>query len=231
MLQSWTAIRITLLAILFIFIFSLMGWCLDQKEIALTFDDGPRPEVLEKLLPFLKSHNVPATFFVIGAVAKDHPDWLRKETVLGHEIENHSYGHENMRKLFGTKGLVAVFTNIETAARVIYKATGQEPRFFRPPYWEITDDLKKEIETLGYIVMRLEKPDLNSLDYEDVEKHRLPEVLIERVKKIIANREQKGQYTHVFVFHELPLTLHALETLIPYFKSIGYQFVRLDAIL
>ncbi len=87
------------------------------------------------------------------------------------------------------------------------------------------------IEQAGYRVVKLERPDVNSMDYEDFAKHRTAEVLIARVKKLIELRERNKNYQHVLVFHELPLTAEALKTLIPYFREHGYRFVRLDELL
>lgn len=203
-----------------------------KKQIALTFDDGPNPKVLADLLPLLKTHAVHATFFVIGSVAEDknNSEWLKKETAAGHEIENHSYGHDNFKKKFPEKGAAWIAQNLEKAARAITETTGRAPRFFRPPYWEITDEIARIAESHGYTVMRIAKPDINSLDYDDVDKHRSADTLTERVKKLIAGREAKGLAKHVLVFHELSLTVEALKTLIPHFKSRGYAFVRLDTL-
>ncbi|MDP1629263.1 MAG: hypothetical protein Q8L57_01440, partial [bacterium] len=91
-----------------------------------------------------------------------------------------------------------------------------------------------EIEKLaiaeGYAVMKLGNPDINTLDYEDAAKNRPPEILTERVKNLIADREREGKFQHILVFHELPLTVKSLTNLIPYFKTLGYEFVRLDEI-
>lgn len=199
-----------------------------KKQIALTFDDGPNPKVLPELLALLEQHDTPATFFVIGSVAKDNSAWLKREASAGHEIESHSYGHDNFKKIFPKRGETWVIQNLAKTAAVIEEATGKKPRFFRPPFWEITDEITKIIEDEGYTTMRLAKPDVNTLDYEDVDKNRSSAALVARVKKLIENREKKGLITHVLVFHELSLTAKALKDLIPYFKIQGYEFVRLD---
>ncbi len=75
----------------------------EEKVIALTFDDGPNPKALNILLPLLSEEKAPGTFFVVGGNAKSHPEYLRKETALGYEIENHSFGHENLKKNYRTR--------------------------------------------------------------------------------------------------------------------------------
>lgn len=206
---------------------------IEEKVIALTFDDGPNPKVLNILLPLLSEEKVPGTFFVVGGNAKSHPEYLRKEASLGHEIENHSFGHENLKKNYRTRAdwQSALLGSLQKTSNAIESATGMRPKFFRPPFWEINPDIQRVVEQAGYRVVKLERPDVNSLDYEDFAKHRSADVLITRVKKLIELRERNKAYRHVLVFHELPLTVEALKTLIPYFREHGYRFVRLDEML
>lgn len=199
-----------------------------QKTIVLCFDDGPRPAVLEKLLPVLENYKVPGTFFVMGWAAVQNKELVKKMHEAGHEIENHSWGHENFKKLFREKGAEAVKSNLNKTDNAIFKATDRHSRFFRPPYWEINAEIEQIVKSLGYTIMKLENPDINTMDYADTSKHRPAEVLIERVKKIIAERERQKIFSHILVFHELSITTGALETLIPYFQARGYKLVRLD---
>lgn len=201
---------------------------LQKKLIALTFDDGPRPTVLDDLIPLLESYNIQATFFVIGSVAEEHKELLSSLSYNGHEIENHSYGHENMRNIVKKKGLEAVVKSVEKTSDIIAEATDQATIFFRPPFWEITEEEVKTIEDMGYIVLKLSRPDVNTLDYEDAAKKRPVNILVERVLKLISSREKEEKSCHVLVFHELPLTVKALKIIIPSLKERGYNFVRLD---
>jgi peptidoglycan/xylan/chitin deacetylase (PgdA/CDA1 family) len=200
-----------------------------DKTIVLNFDDGPRPAVLKKLLPVLEKYGVRADFFLEGDLVSANKELVRKMHDTGHRIENHSWNHENFKKLFREKGAEAIKSNLNKADDAIFKATGRHPRFFRPPYEEINDEIEKIISSLGYTVMKLDNPDINTMDYADASKHRPPEILAERVKRLIAQREQQGgKFSHILVFHELMLTTEALKTLIPYFQNQGYKFVRLD---
>ena len=224
-LRTFILALVTALLLVFLYCTSLYS---STKQIALTFDDGPNPKVLPNLLSLLYTYHIHATFFVIGSVAKDNPIWLMRETAEKHEVENHSWGHENMKKSYKAKGESAIRTSLEKTSTVITEATDTPPHFFRPPYWETNPDITAIVEKSGYHIMRLEKPDINSLDYEDVDKHRSVDILIDRVKKLIETREKHGITMHVLVFHELPLTVEALKILIPYFQNEGYTFLRLD---
>ena len=65
----------------------------DKKEIFLTFDDGPTPEITEFVLTELKQYNAKATFFCIGKNIKNHPKLFSKIVCDGHSIGNHTQNH------------------------------------------------------------------------------------------------------------------------------------------
>lgn len=200
----------------------------DEKTIILTFDDGPNPSVLKDLLPLLKNNHAHASFFVIGSVAAKEQDWLIILAELGHTIENHSWGHENMKHAFVKGGARAVIHSLEKTAKIIQKTTRFRPKYFRPPFWEISEEIEMIARENGYEVMKLGSPDINSLDYEDAQKKRPASALVARVKNLVAAREKKGIFRHIFVFHELHLTVTALRELLPYFKKQGYEFPSLE---
>ncbi len=70
-----------------------------HNEIILTFDDGPNPGVTNKVLDILAEHNIKATFFVIGANAKAHPDLMKRIVDEGHIVGNHSMTHTALKHL------------------------------------------------------------------------------------------------------------------------------------
>lgn len=66
---------------------------LQDKELVLTFDDGPWPATTPKILDALKAECVLATFFLVGRNAAAHPALVRRELAEGHSIGHHSYAH------------------------------------------------------------------------------------------------------------------------------------------
>src|SRR5262249_13478424 len=67
-----------------------MAWVINRNggakgKVALTFDDGPDPQYTPAILDILKAKNAPATFFVVGINAEQHPDLLKREVAEGHE--------------------------------------------------------------------------------------------------------------------------------------------------
>jgi len=101
-----------------------------RKEIALTFDDGPDPEVTPKVLEILDSHQAKASFFVIGERAAAYPGLIREVVKRGHSIENHSQKHSSF---FGFFAWTALRKEIGAAQEIIAGITGQPPMFFRSP--------------------------------------------------------------------------------------------------
>ncbi len=201
-----------------------------SKAIALCFDDGPRLSALKELLSVLEKNKAPGNFFVLGCNVLENKELVKRIFLTGHSIENHSWGHPNLKKLYAQKGAEAVKLEVRKTGDTIFNAIGKRPKFFRPPFWEINGEIEKIIIAEGYRVMKLDNPDINTLDYEDFAKKRPPEALINRVKSQIAGREKRNIYVHILVFHELTITTEALKTLIPYFQFQGYRFVLLEEI-
>lgn len=99
------------------------------KGVALTFDDGPDPEVTPRLLELLARHGVTATFFVIGSRAERYPDIMRAILAGGHTVGNHSYSHSPFLMLQGSKTLQREIVS----AQSILLQFGIVPLAFRPP--------------------------------------------------------------------------------------------------
>ena len=99
-----------------------------RREIALTIDDGPDPEVTPRVLDLLDEAGVRATFFCIGRRARQAPGLCREIVARGHGVENHGDSHSNAFSLFGPQRMRA---DIAAAQATLADLTGQAPRFFR----------------------------------------------------------------------------------------------------
>lgn len=64
----------------------------DSPLVALTFDDGPDPTVTPRVLEILRRERIPATWFITGSRAAEHPELLRRIIDEGHELGNHMWG-------------------------------------------------------------------------------------------------------------------------------------------
>ncbi|MBI9083743.1 MAG: polysaccharide deacetylase family protein [Desulfobacterales bacterium] len=101
----------------------------DCGAVALTFDDGPDPATTPALLDFLAEHRVHATFFVTGRKAQAHPELIRRIIERGHDIGNHSFGHDTLVMFKGKKRIDEEIG----AAQAVLESLGVLPRAFRPP--------------------------------------------------------------------------------------------------
>jgi peptidoglycan/xylan/chitin deacetylase (PgdA/CDA1 family) len=98
--------------------------------IALTFDDGPHPEVTPAVLELLDQAGARATFFCVGHRAEAHPEIVAAIRSRGHGVENHTYSHSNGFAFHGPGGLRR---EIQRAQKAIKRSGGGWPHFFRAP--------------------------------------------------------------------------------------------------
>jgi peptidoglycan/xylan/chitin deacetylase (PgdA/CDA1 family) len=233
-------------------------WAAPEKLIALTFDDGPRPYVLygvkqagnatPGMLDVLDRAGVKATFFYMGwrltprtwgetrhetDIGISCLDAAREVLRRGHELENHTYSHSDLRLAEKKKGEGWVLGDVERGAEAIRAVTGSKPVWLRPPDWDLADDARRELEHRGFRILTISSQnpvalrDINSLDYlcagRGVGCPRPS--LASGVLKAIEQRERHGITTHVLAFHELTTTTAQLPELIAALKAKGYRFV------
>ena len=101
-----------------------------RGEIALSFDDGPDPEVTPAVLDLLDAHGVRATFFCIGQRAAAHPELCREIVRRGHAVENHSAHHRHNFALLGPRGYAR---ELQAGQGMLTAITGVAPVFLRAP--------------------------------------------------------------------------------------------------
>lgn len=182
-----------------------------NKEIALTFDDGPHPGFTERLLMILAHDKVPATFFVVGEMAEKYPMLIRAQQAAGMEIGNHTYHHVSLPKIPSE----FVLDEIKACGTVIQSITGKAPHWFRPPGGQYDREIAEASEALGY-TMALWTDDPG--DYN----HLKPEILL---KKTLGKISPGG----ILLLHDgVEETILILSALIEGIRKRGYTFVTLD---
>jgi len=125
----------------------------EQKLCALTFDDGPNPDMTPKVLDKLEKYKVVATFFVIGMlVNEDTKPILTRMVKMGCEIGNHSWAWDPLNSMPKEK----IKESVEKTTKAIKQYSGQTPKFFRPPNLAVSDVMYEVIDmpfvsgVLGY---------------------------------------------------------------------------------
>jgi len=200
----------------------------------------------------LDKDDVKATFFVVGwrlsGKTWGEPRYEKNIGVTcleaahevlkrGHEIEDHTFSHEELRNAERKRGESWVLGDVDQGAQAIQAVSGVRPKYLRPPDWVLPADARRDLEQRGYRILTIssENPiglrDINSLDYLCAGAHPVncpKPSLTESVLKQIDQRERAHVYTHILAFHELTSTTAVLPQLIASLKTRGYRFVTLD---
>jgi len=166
----------------------------DSCALALTFDDGPDPEITPAVLDVLDEIGGHATFFLRGDKVREYPDVAENISQRGHTIGNHSMGH---RKLFLMRKKDVEY-EVNEAQKAICDATGCNPIWFRPPHG-LYDGTCADVVKKGGMSIVLWT--VLSGDYDDVS----PEHILHTVKPFI----RPGA---ILVFHD---TIHGGGTALP----------------
>ena len=115
------------------------------KAVALTFDDGPDPDMIRLLLDLLERHEVAATFFVIGRKAEGNPVLVREILLRGHAIGNHSYRHDPLLMFRSSARLAEEIARTQS----LLAEFGIRPLIFRPPVGITNPRLPKVLRELN----------------------------------------------------------------------------------
>lgn len=112
--------------------------------VALTYDDGPHGELTPRLLDILAAYDAPATFFVQGDHAAEHPDLVERELDEGHEVGNHSYDHMDLTATDSEQARRQLLGTNEVLAELDYT-----PALYRPPYDRHSPEVDEIAAELG----------------------------------------------------------------------------------
>ena len=189
---------------------------LADKEVVLTFDDGPQVRTTRAVLDALDAHCTKATFFSIGKMALGLPHIIRDVAKRGHTIGTHTWSHQNLRKR--KKGEAAV-EEIEKGVSGVSRALGKPTStFFRFPF------LQDSKETLKYLAKRnlgVFSTDIDSRDY-------MPQTSARLIKYIMGKLEKQGK--GILLMHDIKkVTAQAMPKLLDALKAGGYKIVHMTA--
>jgi peptidoglycan/xylan/chitin deacetylase (PgdA/CDA1 family) len=188
---------------------------LREREVVLTFDDGPWPGNTQAVLKALADQCTKALFFPIGKHAMWHPEILKQVVAAGHTVGSHSWSHADLSKLTieQAKG------EFEKGASAVRAALGtSEASFFRFP------GLRNPPEMLAYLGTRnigIFSTDMDSFDF----KSRKPEQVI---VSVIAKLKKRGKGIVLLHDFQHPTSL-ALPELLAQLKANGYKIVQVKS--
>jgi len=179
-----------------------------DKELYLTFDDGPTLGITEWVLSVLHEYNAKATFFCTGKNAENNPELLKQIMDEGHSIGNHGYSHINGWSTNNDK----YFQNVKKASETI------NSNLFRPPYGKIKLSQLRQLKNNFKIVMW----DVLTRDYNN---NLSKEKCLKRTIKLI----NPGS---IIVFHDTVKAERNLKFVLPevlkYYSAKGFQFCSIE---
>lgn len=186
----------------------------NTKDLYLTFDDGPTPEITNWTLKTLKQYNAKATFFCIGANIEKHPEIFQTIIKDGHAIGNHTQHHIKGWRT-NTKAYMAEVLEAEEHIKL---QQSKRSHLFRPPYGQITPKQGKNLIHLDYKIIMW---DVLSFDWEK-------EVSEEDCLNNVISKSKEGS---IIVFHDSIKAsknmMYALPKVLDYFSNAGYKFKSL----
>ncbi len=132
-----------------------------RGEVAITFDDGPDPEVTPRVLDLLDARGAKASFFCVGERAAAAPGLVREIVRRGHSVENHSHRHSTG---FGWYGPWRLRRELAAAQVALAEAAGAPPRFFRAPYGVRSPFVDPVLSRLGLACVSWTRRGYDTLD-------------------------------------------------------------------
>jgi peptidoglycan/xylan/chitin deacetylase (PgdA/CDA1 family) len=188
---------------------------LQDKEVILTFDDGPQVNHTHAVLKALASHCTKATFFSIGKMALGMPDIIRDVVKAGHTVGTHTWSH----KIIGKAKFEEAKDEIERGISAVRRASAAPiAPFFRFPGLV---DSKETMEHLAARNIAVFSTDIDSFDF----KFRSGDQL---VKNVMTKLEKKGK--GIILFHDIqPVTSKSVSDLLDALKKGGYKVVHMRA--
>jgi peptidoglycan/xylan/chitin deacetylase (PgdA/CDA1 family) len=186
---------------------------LREREVVLTFDDGPWPSNTPAVLRALAGQCTKALFFPIGKHAMWHPEILKQVAAAGHTVGSHTWSHADLSKLTPDQAK----DEIEKGISAVRVALGQpEAPFFRFPA------LRHSPELLSYLSARdigIFSTDMDSFDFKI---HKPEEV----IASIMSSLKKHGK--GIILMHDFQrTTAQALPQLLADLKAAGFKVVHL----
>ncbi|RUM15680.1 polysaccharide deacetylase family protein [Rhizobium phaseoli] len=191
---------------------SLADLKLQDKEVILSFDDGPIPGRTDKVLTILDQFGVKGAFMMVGEMAEMHPALARKVAMGGNTIGSHTYDHANLSSL----GFDAAMAEVIKGQLAVTKATGTDVSFFRFPYLSESHRLRAAIAMRDMVVMDV---DIDSKDY-------FATTPVSVTQRTMDQLHKRGH--GIILMHDIhKRTAKMLPTLLSELEAEGYKVVTL----
>jgi len=191
---------------------------LRDKEVVLTFDDGPWPDNTPMVLKALQDNCIKATFFEIGEHATWRPDLTKELVNAGMTVGTHTWSHKDLAKNPYAKDIEQAKQEIEMGVSAVHMAAAGGPiaPFFRFP------DLQQPPELMAYLGTRNIAIFSTDIDTFDFKLHKPEDVVKSAMTKLAKNG--KG----ILLMHDFQHgTAEAMPELLRQLKAGGYKIVHM----
>jgi cellulose synthase/poly-beta-1,6-N-acetylglucosamine synthase-like glycosyltransferase/peptidoglycan/xylan/chitin deacetylase (PgdA/CDA1 family) len=210
-----------------------------EKEVTITFDDGPDPNYTPQILDILKQEHATATFFLIGMQVQKFPALAKRIYAEGHSIGNHTFTHPDISDL--SRRYMGVELNL--TERLFASKLGIKPLYFRPPYSidqepDIAEQVRpiEVVQDLGYITVG------SKIDPDDWQRGRTADQIVAAVLDQAEKYAIGGCKTHdppicgnIILLHDgggdRNATIKALPGIIEGLRARGFQIVSTEQLL
>jgi len=187
---------------------------LRDKEVVLTFDDGPWPTT-PAVLKALADECVKATFFNIGKHATYYPEIVRQVAAAGHSVGSHTWSHADLSRKKKEEAIDEIEKGISAVAWALGDQ-GQAAPFFRFPALRHPPEL---VTYLGERNVAIFSTDMDTFDF----KMRKPEQV---VNSIMTRLKKNGK--GIVLMHDFQqATSHAVPEILAQLKANGYKIVHM----
>lgn len=186
-----------------------------DKQIALSFDDGPHPTITNELLDLFQKENVKASFFCIGKEVAKHPEIVKRAYNEGHVIANHSWSHSNFIDFNSNKKWE---NELNQTNEIIFETIGKRPVFFRPPFGVTTPHLARALESTK----------MNSIAWS----LRTMDTVAKSEEALLAKVKSKVKAGDIILFHDTQeISPKVVSKLISYLKENDFELVGIDQLI
>ena len=194
----------------------------DEKQVFLTFDDGPSP-LTPLILNILKEEQIPATFFVVGSRVDLYPDIVKREYDEGHYIANHGYTHKYSEIYTSEQTVLDEYIKCEQSIKNAIKNQEYNSYFFRFPggssggkYEKIKNSAKNILtqNNISFTNWNCLTGDAEGVNTADGLIAKLIETKAHRTSLIVLMHDAGDKQ----------LTVDTLRQIIQNFKNDGYKF-------
>jgi peptidoglycan/xylan/chitin deacetylase (PgdA/CDA1 family) len=189
-----------------------------ERQVALTFDDGPDPRSTPALLDLLRERGVTATFFCIGKNVEAHPQIVARISAEGHALGNHSFSHHYFTSFFTVARLKDEMTRTREA---IERAGGGRSPWFRPPIGHSNPRTFRAAREMGLRVVGWTARGLDTLRADPA--------------RVVASLKRQISPGGIIVLHDGNIpperVVATVKSLLDTLRELGYEVVSLEKLL